>query len=226
MTDDSFIAACTAILAAHDRAHESDTLWKGWLEASRTLAAEAGRDPAHPTGGPEPAFASFRERWPKNFERAFQQIGLEADADAAYLAFHETLATGIAYPDTVPALEMLAPYFKLAVVSNADEDHLRLALDANAIPIDLVLSSETAASYKPRRPIFRQAADLLGEHIHDILYVGDSPLADLLGARYAGMHTAWINRAAAELPAGIPKPDYEVRTLTELAEKLLAERGE
>ena len=221
ITDDSFVAACAAILRAHEREHDSKVLWEHWLEASRTFSREAGRDADNPTGGPEPKFAAFRERWPRNFERAFEALGIDADAIAAYEAFHDTLATGIAYPDSEPALRALAPRYKLAVVSNADDDHLRAALAANKLPVNLVLSSEAAGSYKPRRPIFRQAADLLGEHIHDVLYVGDSPIMDVLGARYAGMHTCWINRAGIERPAHVPKPDYEVRDLLELAHILL-----
>ncbi|MFN8558364.1 MAG: HAD-IA family hydrolase [Dehalococcoidia bacterium] len=221
VTDDSFLRACEAILAAHERAHESKTFWEKWLEASRSAARQAGRDPDNPTGGPEPPFARFRDRWPKNFERAFADLGINGDAVAAYEAFHDTLSTGVAFPDSEPALRALAPHYTLAVVSNADEDHLRAALAANRLPVDLVLSSETARSYKPRRPIFRQAAELLGVHVHDVLYVGDSPVADLLGARYAGMRTAWINRAGIERPAHVPKPDFEVRDLLELAQALL-----
>ena len=140
---------------------------------------------------------------------------------AAYEALHDMLAAAAAYPDARDAIRALLPHFKLAVVSNADDDHLRAALAANNIPIDLVLSSEAARSYKPRRPIFRRAAELLGEHIHDVLYVGDSPLMDVLGARHAGMQVAWVNRAGAALPAGIPKPDYEVRDLQALVRTLL-----
>lgn len=225
VTDDSFVSACESILTAHDRAHDGKAFFDHWLEASRAIAREQGRDADHPTGGPEPAFEAFRDRWPRYFERAFQALGIEADAVSAYAVFHTLLADGAAFPDTAPALRLLAPHFKLAVVSNADEDHLRAALAANNLPVTLVLSSETARSYKPRRPIFRQAAELLGEHIHDVLYVGDSPLADVLGARYAGMHTAWINRKGIERPAAIPKPDYEARDLLELAHTLLDQQN-
>ncbi len=221
VTDDSFIAACSAILRRHAREHEGKAFFERWLEASRAQAREGGRDPENPAGGPEPPFTTFRERWPRYFERAFADFGIEADAAAAYEAFHDTLATGVAYPDAEPALRALAPHYKLAVVSNADDDHLRAALAANHLPIDIVLSSETARSYKPRRPIFRQAAELLGEHIHDVLYVGDSPTMDVMGARYAGMYVAWLNRTGAERRAGVPKPDYEVRDLLELAHILL-----
>lgn len=221
VTDDSFIATCSAILRQYEREHEGKAFFDKWLEASRSAAREGGRDPENLTGGPEPPFAPFRERWPHNFAHAFAALGINADAVAAYEAFHDTLCTGLAFPDTEPALRMLTSRYKLAVVSNADEDHLRTALAANQLPVDLVLSSEAARSYKPRRPIFRQAAELLGEHIHDVLYVGDSPRTDVLGARYAGMQVAWLNRAGGERPAGVPKPDYEVRDLLELAHLLL-----
>lgn len=221
--DDSFVQACQRVLRQQGHEHEGSVLWEQWLAASKAAAEAAGRDPEHPTGGPEPEFASFRERWPRVFEGAFKGMGIDADAVAAYEAFHDTLATGKAYPDTVPALERLALHYKLAVVSNADDDHLREALTANNIPIELVLSSETARSYKPRRPIFRQASELLDEHPHDILYVGDSPLMDVLGARYAGMQVAWLNRPGIERPAGIPRPDHEVRDLLELARVLLGD---
>ncbi len=224
ITDDSFIAACSAILRVFEREHEGKAFFERWLEASRAIATEGGRDADNPTGGPEPAFVAFRQRWPRYFEHAFRELGIESDPHAAYDAFHEALATGIAYPDAEPALRALGQHYKLAVVSNADEDHLRAALAANELPVDLVLSSEAAGSYKPRRPIFRAAAELLGEHIHDVLYVGDSPTADVLGARHAGMHVAWINRRGIARPAGVPKPDYEVRDLHELAGALLSDR--
>lgn len=221
VTDDSFIAACSAILGAYHRAHEGAAFFQRWLEAVKALGQASGRDPNNPTGGPEPPFTPFRERWPRYFARAFADFGIVADAVAAYEVFHDTLATGIAYPDAEPALRALGSYYKLAVVSNADDDHLKAALAANNLPVPLVLSSESARSYKPRRPIFRQAAELLGEHIHDVLYVGDSPQMDVLGARYAGMRVAWVNRGGASLPAGIPRPDYEVRDLLELVQIVL-----
>lgn len=226
VTDDSFIAACGAILRAYEREHEGKAFFDRWLAASRELASAAGRDPENPAGGPEPPFTAFRERWPRHFERAFADFGIAADVIAAYEAFHDTLATGVAYPDAALAVRALAPHYKLTVVSNADDDHLRAALAANNLPIALVLSSEAARSYKPRRPIFRRAAELLDEHIHDVLYVGDSPITDVLGARYAGMQVAWVNRRNATLPPGVPKPDYEVRDLLELAHILLDGEGE
>lgn len=222
VTDEHFIAACGTILSATRSEHDRRAFWDLWLAASRTLAREAGRDSDDPLAGPEPEFQSFRARWPQTFERAFADAQIRGDIDAAYEAFHLTLCDGVAYPDTAPALARLRPHFRLSVVSNADEDHLLHALTANGLTeFEFILSSETAGSYKPRAPIFQQAAVRFGLDPHAVLYVGDSPMADLLGARAAGMQVAWINRSGATLPERIPAPDYEIAALTELADLLV-----
>jgi 2-haloalkanoic acid dehalogenase type II len=225
VTDEDFIRACETILRQHMIEHDSREFWQTWLAASRALAKEHGRDPDS-LDGDEPEFAPFRTRWPQTFDRAFQDAGLSADAVAAYEAFHDTLCRGVAYPDTRPAIESLRSHFRVAVVSNADDDHLMQALGDNGLTGDglfeFILSSEGAQSYKPRRSIFDQAAARFGLPPEDVLYVGDSPIADVLGARSAGMSIAWLNRLGATRPERVPEPDVEVVDLLSLAEILLA----
>jgi len=226
VTDESFIQACARILRAAGHDHDSRAFWDTWLASSKTLSKDQGRDPDNPLHGPEPPFQSFRQRWPETFSHAFTQVGLSADAVAAYEAFHDTLSEGTAYPDTYPALVRLKQHFRIAVVSNADEDHLQHALAANGLDLfEFILSSEAAASYKPRAPIFRQAVARFGLPLESVLYVGDSPLADVLGARNAGMPVAWVNRGGSARPERVPAPDYEVSDLLMLARLLLGERA-
>jgi 2-haloacid dehalogenase len=226
VTERDFIEACGRILRQHELDHPDEELWKSWLAASRALAQDQGRDPEATHGGDDPHFESFRARWPAVFTRAFQDAGLSADAVAAYEAFHDTLCRGVAYPDTLPALDRLRPRFRIAVVSNADDDHLLQALTENGLTreglFEFILSSESARSYKPRRRIFEEAAARFGLPVDQVLYVGDSPVADVLGARSAGMPVAWLNRLGVERPERIPEPDIEVKDLSELAERLLA----
>ena len=224
VTEEDFVAACGRILQRHAIEHDQRAFWKTWLEASRALAKEHGLDP-EALHEAEPAFLPYKERWPQTFTRAFQDAGVSADAVAAYEAFHDTLCRGVVYPDTLPALGRLRPHFKLAVVSNADDDHLMQALTENGLTreglFDFILSSESARSYKPRRPIFEQAAERFGVAVEDVLYVGDSPIADVLGARSAGMPVAWLNRLHADRPERVPAPDIETPDLATLADLLL-----
>jgi 2-haloalkanoic acid dehalogenase type II len=224
VTEEDFIAACGRILRRHELEHDHRSFWETWLAASRTLAKEHGVDP-EALHEEAPAFIPYRERWPQTFTRAFADAGLSADAVAAYEAFHDTLCRGVAYPDTLAALERLRPHFRIAVVSNADDDHLMQALTENGLTraglFDFILSSESARSYKPRRRIFEDAAARFDLHVADVLYVGDSPIADVLGARTAGMSVAWLNRLGAERPERVPEPDIEVGDLVALADVLL-----
>jgi 2-haloalkanoic acid dehalogenase type II len=225
VTEQDFIRACEAILRRQAIEHDGQEFWKTWLAASRTLAKEQGRDP-ETLDGDEPAFEPYKVRWPQTFSRAFSDAGLTADDVAAYEAFHDTLCRGVAYPDTRAALERLAPHFRLAVVSNADDDHLMQALEDNNLArsglFEFILSSESAQSYKPRRAIFTLAAQRFGVPLSDVLYVGDSPLADVLGAQSAGMPVAWLNRLGIARPDRVPAPDLEVGDLTSLVDALLS----
>jgi 2-haloalkanoic acid dehalogenase type II len=222
VTDESFVRACEGILAQHAIEHDSRAFWQTWLAASRALSVEGGRDPENPLAGPEPPFGSFRERWPRTFARAFQDVGVSADTLAAYQAFHNTLSQAAAYPDTRPALDRLRAHFRLAVVSNADDDHLHHALAENGLTFEFIISSESAQSYKPRLPIFQQAVERFGLAPHEVCYVGDSPLMDVLGARNAGLPVAWINRHGATWPERLDPADVEVHDLAELVDILLA----
>ena len=49
-----------------------------------------------------------------------------------------------------------------------------------------------------------------------MLFVGDGPHTDILGARNAGIEIVWINRTHAELLQGIPRPDHEIHDLREI----------
>ncbi len=68
----------------------------------------------------------------------------------------------------------------------------------------------------------REAAARFGLDPADVLYVGDSPVADVLGARSAGMPVAWLNRLGVPRPEKAPEPDMEAPDLTALADLLLA----
>jgi putative hydrolase of the HAD superfamily len=57
-----------------------------------------------------------------------------------------------------------------------------------------------------------------------MLYVGDDPHADVLGARAAGLRTAWVNRRGAAWPDIGQGADLEIAGLHDL-EAALAPGG-
>lgn len=77
--------------------------------------------------------------------------------------------------------------------------------------------SETFGLKKPDPTIFHAAAACLGLPPADILFVGDNPVADIVGAHAAGMPAAWLHRDQA-WPAEIEeKPKFVISKLGEVA---------
>ncbi len=191
-------------------------LWDRWLEQGRELSRARGRDPQQPLAGPEPVFVPFREIWLRQFERTFEPLGAKVSAADARNLIVNRLSAAECYAGAAEVLSRLRVQHRIALLSNADDDFLAACLARNGLAFETIVSSESARSYKPRRPIFENLCFQLGLPAQRILYVGDSPVADVLGARTAGMPVAWINRAGVPIPEKIPPPDLELRNLSEL----------
>jgi 2-haloacid dehalogenase len=107
----------------------------------------------------------------------------------------------------------------VCIVSNADERELRMALRHHELKFEYVVSSEAARSYKPERRIFQAALELTGWSPERVMHVGDSLHSDVGGARRAGLHSAWVNRADRISDIGTETPDFtwtDLRPLLEL----------
>ena len=186
-------------LQRHGVTHvDGDKVWSLWMAASREQAERDGhkKDAANPHAGPEPSFKTFAERWPAFFERAFSQAEVEqVRHDAAFQHIWELMQAAPAYPEAHDVLAGLrARGYRIAVASNADDAHLLPALERAGMETDLVLSSEGARSYKPRRPFYRALCERLALPPAEVLYVGDSPYADVAGATHSGLPVYWVRR--------------------------------
>lgn len=223
VTDAHFIEAFDAICAVNAFAISGNELWTRWLSESRSFWEERGRSSKDPLAAPEPQFLPYRDLWRQVFERTFGTMECEADPATAYTCMHDLLCNARPYPETAAVLEALKQRYRLALLSNADEDHL-ICLARNGLVFETALSSEGASSYKPHPGIFRRVAELLSIEPARLLYVGDSPVADVLGAHAAGMRVAWVNRAGIARPEKMPEPDLELHDLRDLLPALLGVR--
>lgn len=116
------------------------------------------------------------------------------------------------YPDVIPALDQLAPHFKLGLLSNGNSYPDRCGLEGR---FAFVVFSQDVRVRKPDRRIFEIAAREAGCPLDELLHVGDSYENDVLGAHGAGAKTVWLNREGMESNAGI-RADAEIPTLTDL----------
>jgi HAD superfamily hydrolase (TIGR01549 family) len=121
--------------------------------------------------------------------------------------------------ERVAAVRLIAPHYRLGLLSNFDDARCGYEVLADTGVADLfeavVISAEVLLR-KPDRRIFDHICSMLRLEPCEILFVGDTPRDDILGATEAGMRTAWISKGAASIPAEIPDPDFIIPDLSEL----------
>ena len=192
-----FAALIHEMLLGHGVSHTTgEEVWEAWLDASRALAESEGLTRDGTVDGPEPIFRPFSETWPGHFARAFERRSVDAiPPQRAFRHLWDHMSAVPAYPEVAEVFAALRGRgYRVAIASNADEGHLRPALAAAGIEAEVVLSSEAAESYKPRRPFFRRLCELLELRPEQILYVGDSPYADVNGANHSGLPVYHVRR--------------------------------
>ena len=120
-----------------------------------------------------------------------------SDIFARYLALYED--SWSLYPDVLPCLEALSAY-PLGVITNGDGNQQRQKLQRTGIAeyfTSVVISGDIGVA-KPQREIFDRSAQELGLSPSELLFIGDNPHADVLGAIQAGWQCIWLNRTCAE----------------------------
>lgn len=121
------------------------------------------------------------------------------------------------FPEVPAALERLRTRYKLVVLSNGDPDMLEAAKQHHGISFDAVISVETANAFKPHRATYTTAARILGVKMEQVLFVANHAF-DCIGAKSAGMRTAFVDRRRRPFGATPYQPDLVVRSMTELAD--------
>lgn len=127
------------------------------------------------------------------------------------------------WPDTVAALKKLESLYRLAIISNIDDEMFHSTHRSLRAAFDPVVTAEQARCYKPSLEIFKLALERAGVAKNRVLHVGQSIYHDVLPAQSLGLATVWINRASARPGVGAVKradgkPDLEVTSLEELAQ--------
>lgn len=85
-----------------------------------------------------------------------------------------------------------------------------------------ILVSADLGILKPDPAVFVTLAQTLGVAREQILFVGDNPHTDILGAQGAGLRGVWFDWEHVAYPPDAPVPDHRI---TELAEVLDLVRG-
>ncbi|MCY3801710.1 MAG: haloacid dehalogenase type II [Chloroflexi bacterium] len=99
------------------------------------------------------------------------------------------------FPDVVGALTALKTRYKLAVISNVDDDLFAGTAEAMGVDFDAVITAEQVRSYKPSPRNFDAAARRMAVEKQRWLHVAESLYHDIAPANRLGISCVWVNRA-------------------------------
>jgi 2-haloacid dehalogenase len=178
------------LLAAYHRAElelEAGPSWRPYREVlTAGLAQAAGREHVALPPGGEDAFV-----------RAWPQIPVFDDAD--------------------PALTALAAHgWRLAFLTNCDDDLFATTLPRIPAPVDLWVTAEEVRSYKPDLAHFRKFAEKTGATRANWIHVANSWVHDMMPAARMGLRSVWVDRDLTGHPAKLA--DRRVTSMRRLPE--------
>ena len=150
-------------------------------------------------------YRSYREICELSLAETFAHFEVTGDSRLIDRYF-EAFPGFFLYDDVARTLDRLSRRYRLAIVSNIDDD--LLALTPLRRNFDLVCTAQRAKGYKPDGTLFRYLIEHAGCAKEEILHAGQSQFTDLVGGKPLGLTIAWINRRQVALDASVPRPDF------------------
>jgi 2-haloacid dehalogenase len=123
------------------------------------------------------------------------------------------------FPEVPAALDRLRTRYRLVVLSNGDPDMLENARQYHGVAFEQVISVAAANSFKPHVATYTKAAEILGVRMDQVLFIANHAF-DCVGAKAAGMRTAFIDRRQRPFGATPHQPDLLVSSMAALADLL------
>jgi 2-haloacid dehalogenase len=200
-------SALRPILSAHNKEIDDATLLK--LYGDFELRAE------------QPPFRPYREV----LESVVRQFGDELHFTPTMeevRSLPDSLPTWKPWADTVAALRQLKSRFRLAILSNVDDDLFARTRPQLEVEFDEIITAQQAHAYKPSLKLFELALSRINAPAHRVLHVGQSIYHDVIPAQSLGLAAVWVNRPSARPGVGAvksaeAKPDLTVSSLADLA---------
>lgn len=207
--ESGIFAALRPILAAHGKS----------VAAADLLALYGEFEAAAETG----EYRSYREVLQEVVRSFGQHLGFAPTADQLR-SLPDSVSQWKPWPDTVAALKRLSSHYRLAIISNIDDDIFAVTRVSLVVDFQSLTTAQQARCYKPGLEIFRIALQKANTSPNRILHVGQSIYHDVAPAQSLGLATVWVNRPSPRAGVGAVKqaagkPDLEVPDVATLADR-------
>jgi 2-haloacid dehalogenase len=208
--ESGLLTAMRPVAAAHGVSASDDELLEVYARHEAEL--EAGE------------YLRYRDLLGRALQGVGADLGFEPTA-AEVEAIGASVGDWPPFPDSAGALERLHRRYKLAPITNCDDDLFSLSARRLGVDFDWVVTAQQARGYKPRRENFELLFGRVDVPRERILHVAQSLFHDHAPAKALGMTTVWIDRrhdrpGFGATPPADAAPDLivpDLRTLADLA---------
>jgi 2-haloacid dehalogenase len=186
--------------------------------AEEVLALHARFEPPAQTG----PYRTYREVLARVVDAFGSHFGfLPSPIERAGLA--ESIRDWPPFADSAAALRRLGERYRLAILSNIDDDLLHRSVERLEVDFDCLITAQQVRSYKPARGHFDAGLAALGLRRERVLHVAQSLFHDVQPAGALGWSTVWVDRRHASAGSGATPqtsatPDLVVPDLATLAD--------
>ncbi|VVE76282.1 haloacid dehalogenase, type II [Pandoraea anapnoica] len=205
------VDALDPILRAHGHALASDALLEkyAWHES----ALEAG------------PYLTYREILEEALNRIAKDLGFVPD-EHELEKFSHSVGDWPPFPDSRDALLALQRRFRLAIITNGDDEFFALSNKHLGVEFDYVVTAQQTRSYKPSLNNFHVALGRMQTPRSEILHVAQSLFHDHVPAQAVGLQTVWIDRRQGRpgygaVPRAVAVPDARFIDMCSFAHAIL-----
>ena len=171
----------------------ADVLESHGVHRSRTEILALYSD-AEPKVQASPAYMEYRRVLRGVVGQIGSQLGFQC-TESELDSLADTLPEWPIFPDVTAALNVLKARYKLAVISNVDDDLFARTAEALNVDFDAVVTAERVRSYKPNLRNFNVARARMAVENERWLHVAESLYHDIGPANQLGIACVWVNRA-------------------------------
>jgi 2-haloacid dehalogenase len=137
-------------------------------------------------------YRKYRDILTISLKKLLKEVELTLEEEKIFV---RTLPKWPPFPETREVLsELKERGYKLAILSNIDENMIKKSTDLIDIEFDCVVTAEQTHSYKPSYKHWKYMLGLFKIPKKKILHVAASYVHDIIPAHELGIKTAWINR--------------------------------